>query len=101
MENQTSPNRSWSNSFVDPYQTFTVRYALGILHSLGHIFDNQYITNESLQTMMITLANRDDNYFYKLTLNAYQCFQKKMNYSIEQFFLTKMNWNTIHSICSN
>ncbi|CAF1986863.1 unnamed protein product [Rotaria magnacalcarata] len=36
MENPTSPNRSWSNSFSNPYQTVTARYALEILHSLSH-----------------------------------------------------------------
>ncbi|CAF1118346.1 unnamed protein product [Rotaria sordida] len=79
-------HQSWSNSFLDPYQTFRARYALEILHSLGSLFDNKYATDESLRTMMINLANRDDKYFYKLVLNAYQGLQKNESFDLMTIF---------------
>ncbi|CAF3141033.1 unnamed protein product [Rotaria sp. Silwood2] len=86
MENQTKDHQSWSNSFLDPYPTFGTRYALEMLHSLGSLFDNKYITNESLRTIMIDLANRDDKCFYKLALNAYQNLQKNESLDLMTIF---------------
>ncbi|CAF4720264.1 unnamed protein product [Rotaria sp. Silwood1] len=86
MENQTSNQKSWSNSFLDSYKTFGAQYALEMLHSLGSSFDNKYVMNESLQTMMIDLANKDDKCFYKLALNAYHSLQKNESLDLMTIF---------------
>ncbi|CAF3170689.1 unnamed protein product [Rotaria sp. Silwood2] len=86
MENHIHKNQSWSNSFLEPYQTFKNRYALEMLHSLGFVFDNKYSTNTSLQTMMISLAKRDEKNFYKLALIAYQTLQKDESVDLMTIF---------------
>lgn len=86
MDNETNNTQSWSKSFFDPYSTFQARYALEMLHSLGSLFDNKYITNVSLQTMMIDLANRDDKCFYKLALNAYKDLQHNESPDLTHIF---------------
>ncbi|CAF1424261.1 unnamed protein product [Rotaria sp. Silwood1] len=86
MANHIHTNQLWSNSFLDPYQTFKNRYAFEMLHSLGSVFDNKYSTNTSLQTMMISLAKRDDKNFYKLALIAYQVLQKDESVDLMTIF---------------
>lgn len=78
--------QSWSSSFLDAYKTFKGRYTLEMLHSLGSVFDDKYMTDESLQSMMINLANRDDVCFYRLALNAYEQLQKNESVDLTSFF---------------
>jgi hypothetical protein len=62
----------WSNSILDEFPTFQTQYAIELLHSLGPIFDNNYLRNENLRNVMIDLAKRHEESFYQLAYNAYR-----------------------------
>jgi hypothetical protein len=66
----------WSNSILDEFPTFQTQYAIELLHSLGPIFDNNYLRN-----VMIDLAERHEESFYQLAYNAYR--QLKTNDSVD------------------
>ena len=65
----------WSNMDWNSYRTEHSRYALAILHSLGYVFDDKYLSNSILQRRMIELAEHDEKSFYQLCLEA--CLQLK------------------------
>jgi hypothetical protein len=65
----------WSNSILNQFPTYQAQYAIELLHSLGSIFDNNYLNNENLRNVMIDLAKQDDKCFYQLALHAYRQLQ--------------------------
>ncbi|CAF3120665.1 unnamed protein product [Rotaria socialis] len=66
----------WSMHDMSWYQTDNTRYAISMLHSLGYAFDDKYLSNESLQSLMIALAEKDENNFYQLSLKAFYELRK-------------------------
>lgn len=60
----------WSNIHWDDYRTDYNRYAVAMLHSLGHVFDDKYLMNSTIRTRMIELAEHDHKLFYQLCLEA-------------------------------
>ncbi|UJR30133.1 hypothetical protein I4U23_017674 [Adineta vaga] len=66
----------WSTNCFEDYQTDYSRYGLSILHSLGYVFDDKYLTNKNLQNQMKILAEENENQFYQLSLKVYYELKK-------------------------
>lgn len=76
----------WSNSMLKEFPTFHSQYAVELLHSLGSIFDNNYLSNENLRNLMIDLAKQDDKCFYQLALHAYKTLQLNNSFDLMTIF---------------
>lgn len=76
----------WSNSILNEFPTYYSQYAIELLHSLGSIFDTNYLANENLRNLMIDLAKRDDKCFYQLALHAYKQLQINNSFDLMTVF---------------
>lgn len=64
-------NKSWDKIEFNWYSTDEAVYGLSMLHSLGYVFLDKYLTNEPLQSTMVSLAETNEKRFYQLTVKAY------------------------------
>lgn len=51
-------------------------YGISMLYSLGYLFIDKYLMNESLQSKMVELAENDEKRFYQLSLIAFHDLKK-------------------------
>jgi len=83
-----------SNTNFTEFTTFTGQYAMELLHSLGSKFDTSYFSNESLQSMMVDFAKRDDHCFYQLASHAYWKLRRNNQYDLFEIF-NEEKFNTV------
>lgn len=70
-----NPCKSWDKIELNWYPADDASYAMAMLHSLGYLFDDKYLLDESLQMVMIELAEKDDQRFYQLAIKAFDLLQ--------------------------
>ncbi|CAF2924367.1 unnamed protein product [Rotaria sp. Silwood2] len=66
----------WKKIEFNWYPTADALYAISMLHSLGYLFDDKYLIDKQLQSIMVDLAEEDEKRFYQLTLRAFDELQK-------------------------
>jgi hypothetical protein len=71
-----NPHKSWDKIEFNWYQTNDALYAISMLHSLGYLFEDKYLTNQSLQRTMVDLAEKDEKRFYQLAVKAFNELKK-------------------------
>lgn len=68
--------KPWDKIEFNWYPTNESLYAISMLHSLGYLFDDKYLMNQSLQGVMVELAVTDEKRFYQLALTAFYELKK-------------------------
>lgn len=84
--NQCKP---WDKIEFNWYPTENALYAIAMLHSLGYLFVDKYLTNETLQIIMIDLAENDDQRFYQLAIKAFDLLQSCHWFDLNTIFNEK------------
>jgi hypothetical protein len=68
--------KSWDKIEFNWYPTNDALYAMSMLHSLGYLFDDKYLMNQTLQNTMVDLSEEDENRFYQLAVRAFYELKK-------------------------
>ncbi len=68
--------KQWDKIEFNWYSMNEAVYAMSMLHSLGYLFHDKYLMNESLQSTMVDLAENDEKRFYQLALIAFDELKK-------------------------
>ena len=72
---ECNPCQSWDKIEFNWYATENAQYAISMLHSLGYLFEDKYLTNQNLQNVMIDFVEKDDQRFYQLATIAFRHLQ--------------------------
>ena len=66
----------WDQIEFNWFPTNDGLYTMAMLHSLGYLFDDKYLTNQTLQGTILELSEEDENRFYQLGVKAFKELQK-------------------------
>ena len=81
-----SPCRSWPTLEWNWYPTDHTRYALAMLHSLGYVFDDKYLSSDPLQITMLAFAEENERRFYPLALKAFHALKDDHGLDLNSIF---------------
>ena len=78
--------KPWNKIEFNWYPTEGALYAITMLHSLGYLFDDKYLANQQLQSIMVDLAEEDEKRFYQLALRVFNELQRCHWLDLETIF---------------